>query len=228
MGLIYQGVHKPIVQQILQCFDVDTFVETGTYEGETAHWASQYFKNVYTIEKSISLRENAKNRFKNVNNIDFLCGDSRDVLVEISPKLTSPTLFWLDAHWSLGETYGEDDECALLGELDVILTMNQDHFVLVDDARLFFSPPPHPLSPNYWPHITQILNLIEQAGRYYTVILDDVIVMCPNEAKPIMVEFYQNYVTEQWESIKGTQSPPWVWQCVSTWMRKFRSFVRKH
>lgn len=201
MGVSYPGIHKPIVAQILKYFTVDTFVETGTFEGSTAYWASQYFRRVFTIESSVLLWESAKKKYRKTRNITFLFGDSRDILVKLSSEINSSTVFWLDAHWSGGDTYGENDECALLGELEAILAMPQSHFILVDDARLFMAPPPRPHSPNFWPDIAEVLAVVGKTSRYYTVILDDVIVISPIEAKPLMMAFYQDYVTEQWKKI---------------------------
>ncbi len=197
MGINYPGVHKPIVEQIRKQFYIETFVETGTFEGTTAYWASQHFQKVFTIENSLTLWEAAKKKFYKVHNINFLFGDSRDILTKLSRKIDSPTIFWLDAHWSGGDTYGRNDECALMDELKAILDMPHNHFVLVDDARLFLAPPPHPHAPDYWPEIAEVLNLIGMDSRYYTVILDDVIVIAPIEAKSVMTTFYQSYVTEQ-------------------------------
>lgn len=199
MGLKYAGVPKTLVEEFLNHFTVKYFVETGTYLGETAAWASQRFEKVFTIEKSFDLWNSNRKKFEHMGNIDFLFGDSREQLHEITAQLESTTMFWLDAHWSGGNTYGKNDECALLDELRAINEMQQDKFILVDDARLFMFPPPHPYSPVYWPNISDVLELLDRS-IYYTVIVDDVIVAIPVYAKQTMLELYQDYSTQSWEA----------------------------
>jgi hypothetical protein len=200
MGLIYPGVHKPIVHQIKILFNVDVFVETGTYNGDTAVWASKYFKNVFTIERSRPIWQKTHEKYKHLKNINFLFGDSAEIINKISPLLDKPTIFWLDAHYSEGITYGKNDECALLRELDAILTIKGNYFILIDDARLFLSPPPHPHIAIQWPDFSQILSKFEKKSAHYAVVIDDVIIICPNSAKPVLMDFFQDYSTQQWEN----------------------------
>ncbi len=69
-------------------------------------------------------------------------------------------LFGLYAHWSGGETYGEDDECPLLDELEIIFGYDKNYAILIDDARLFLAPPPHPHNIQAWPSLTDILRIL--------------------------------------------------------------------
>jgi len=198
MGLVYPGIPKLLIDEILRNFSIKYFIETGTYLGETAVWASQRFEKVFTIERSDELWKTTKNKFGHIKNIDFLLGDSREKIIEIKRQLNSTALFWLDAHWSMGNTYGEGDECALIDELKSINEINQNKFILIDDARLFLFPPPHPYSILYWPNLAEVFELLPNS-KYYSVIIDDVIVAIPVFAKPIMVKFYQDYSTHLWE-----------------------------
>ena len=52
------------------------------------------------------------------SNITLLRGDTRDDLQLLLSDIDN--VFWLDANWSGGETYREQDECPLLKELDII------------------------------------------------------------------------------------------------------------
>jgi len=52
MGLINMGVPREFTMFLKDAFKSNVFIETGTYYGETALWASQYFKKVHTIELS--------------------------------------------------------------------------------------------------------------------------------------------------------------------------------
>jgi hypothetical protein len=198
MGQVYSGIPESIVNRLLQNYSITTFVETGTYRGTTTVWASRNFNKVYTIEKSEDLWKAAKSKFSELNNVNFLLGDSREIIKSLVSELNPPILFWLDAHWSGGVTYGEEDECALIGELELIKNIEGDKFIFIDDARLFLSPPPHPYSPNQWPSICDILKLLDTYGQYI-VIVNDVLISIPNYAKPRMVNYYQDLATENWE-----------------------------
>ncbi|MDR1514735.1 MAG: hypothetical protein LBS45_03495 [Synergistaceae bacterium] len=63
------------------------------------------------------------------------------VLKDVLDGKNSPMLFWLDAHWSGGDTAGENIQCPLLEELKIILDSNSSHFILIDDARLILASP---------------------------------------------------------------------------------------
>ena len=103
----------------------------------------------------------------------MLKGDTRDHLKQILTE-NDDILFWLDAHWSGGETYGEEDECPLLEELGLIFKCTEKKFiVLIDDARLFLAPPPLPHDFSKWPTIQDIIHLVP--NNFELTILNDVI-----------------------------------------------------
>jgi hypothetical protein len=52
MGLVFSGIPQEITLKLAKLANVTTFVETGTYKGETTRWAAQHFQKVFTIEKS--------------------------------------------------------------------------------------------------------------------------------------------------------------------------------
>jgi hypothetical protein len=58
---------------------------------------------------------------------------------QIVAKLDGPTLFWLDGHYSGGDTAQGDLNCPVWGELEAIFApeMKQPFVVLIDDARCF-------------------------------------------------------------------------------------------
>ncbi|GLI54160.1 hypothetical protein [Thermodesulfovibrio yellowstonii] len=119
MGLINFGVPEKETEFLKENLGFDVFVESGTYKGETAKRMSKFFKKVYTIEKSDVMYDIAKENLKGILNVTMLKGDSREHLAEILNN-NDNILFWLDAHWSGGETYGEEDECPLIEELNII------------------------------------------------------------------------------------------------------------
>ncbi|MGC9123827.1 MAG: hypothetical protein ACP5IB_07170 [Thermoplasmata archaeon] len=124
MGIVRFGI--PLEEAILlkNLLKLNCFVETGTYMGETAKKMANVFSKVYTIEKSEVFFQKASKNLSNFPNVNLICGDSREVLKEIFEK-EDDILFWLDAHWSGGETYGENDECPLIDELNIIFQKKQ-------------------------------------------------------------------------------------------------------
>lgn len=191
MGYYHPGVPEILVKEFQNHFNLTYFIETGTYLGNTANWASSQFENVVTIEASKELFFAAKNNFKDIPNIQFTLGDSAFELSSIVTSLPKPAVFWLDAHWSGGITTGVDNQCPLLKELDAINKSELEHFILIDDARFFLSPPPFPHSPNQWPNIVSIIDRLRLQHDRYIVIIEDVIVAVPEYAKSVTAEYCQ-------------------------------------
>ena len=116
-------------------------------------------------------------------------------------SLAGPAVFWLDGHWSGEKTYGQGDECPLLNEIESINRSPHEHFVFIDDARLFMSPPPRPHLPDEWPTIVQVLDVLRAGGRTpYVVVFSDVIIACPGAAKSLISEWAQTAATQLWEA----------------------------
>ncbi len=198
MGLVHFGVHAPLTLKLKELYDIKCFVETGTYMGKTSEWASQHFEQVYTIEGSEQLWLAASQKYQHVKNIRFLHGDSPQQLAKILPEIVSPTIFWLDAHWCGGQTFGQKDTtCPLIEELRVLNQSDIQHFILIDDARLFTAPPPKPHNFEAWPTIGEVITEIGRGkGNPYTIIFDDVIVSVPTYARTSLAEFYQEHVQQ--------------------------------
>ena len=66
-------------------------------------------------------------------------GDSATQLKLVLNQLSEPVLFWLDGHYSGGQTAKGVKECPILEELEAIASFkcNAGSVVLIDDARLF-------------------------------------------------------------------------------------------
>jgi hypothetical protein len=113
------------------------FVETGTYLGDTIFGMEPHFEQLYTIEIKEEFFDNAKGAYHG-NKIEFLLGDSSKVLCTLCPLLESPTLFFLDGHWSAGDTGRGSKDCPLYEELEAIMEKFLfEAVVLIDDVRLF-------------------------------------------------------------------------------------------
>ena len=200
MGLIRMGVPKDIVLLLHDKYGLKDFIESGTYYGNTAVWAASHFDSVITIEYSKALYEQTVSRYGSICNVDFVFGDSRSVLRNIAPKLTKPAMFWLDSHWCGGQSYGEDDQCPLIEEIAEINKSASAHFIFIDDARLFTSPPPLPNRVEHWPPIDKIIQRLQsRKDKYYIVIVEDVIIAVPEYAKGPVASYCQEINTKAWK-----------------------------
>ena len=183
MGLVNFGVPEKEVEFLKENMKLDILVEGGTYKGGTAKSMSKKFRKVYTIEKSDTMFEIARGNLKDTKNVTMLKGDTREHLQSILEN-NDNILYWLDAHWSGGDTYGEEDECPLIEELEIIFQYSKNHVILIDDARLFLAPPPSPHKIENWPSLTDILQALPM--NWELLEFEDVIYLFP---KKIGIEF---------------------------------------
>ncbi len=201
MGL---GNCKPLMLLLKNEYNLPTFVETGTFQGDTSVWASQHFQKVFTVEFAKHIYESTSIIYSHVKNIEFLWGHTKEQLKLVVPQLNEPALFWLDAHWMGGGTAGENDECPLLEELQIINNSECEHFILIDDARLFLSPPPSPHRIEQWPSLNEVIATLSAKTSRYTVIFEDAIVSVPERAKSVVAQFCQDANTKAWEEFSRT------------------------
>jgi hypothetical protein len=114
------------------------FVETGTFKGDMVAAVMKSFRELYSVELSQELYERARNRFAAERHVHLLQGDSSDVLGDILLRITEPSLFWLDGHFSGGNTARGSMDFPILRELELIREHKiRNHVILIDDARLF-------------------------------------------------------------------------------------------
>lgn len=113
------------------------FIETGTYKGEGIEMALEAgFKFVCSIELSDELFKEAIKKFADSDNVLILRGDSAVGIGRILDITDEPVTFWLDAHWSGGETARGEEISPLMRELDIIGEHNvKTHTIMMDDIR---------------------------------------------------------------------------------------------
>lgn len=119
-------------------FGCKIFIETGTYRGDTIYACKDYFDELFSIELSHDLFLICQERFLNYEKIHIFEGNSGVVLPDIVKSNNSkPILFWLDAHYSGGETAQGEKDTPIAQELDFILENVSSFCILIDDARCF-------------------------------------------------------------------------------------------
>lgn len=164
-------------------FSLNTFVETGTHKGNTSAWAAAHFPRVVTIEGSELWYERTKPRLEPLGNVSMMLGHSRKVLPKVVQELSGPAIFWLDAHWSGRQTAGVNEQCPLLDEIAIVNQSADDHFILIDDARLFLAPPEPPHDVNQWPDIGATVMALNASRPKYVVVFEDAIIAVPAAAR---------------------------------------------
>ena len=114
------------------------FIETGTFHGETIDACKSLFKKLYSIELSQELFKMATIKFKDTKKVTILQGDSGEVLGGVIKGIDERCLFWLDGHYSEGNTAKGSLNTPILKELTSILNHPvKNHIILIDDARCF-------------------------------------------------------------------------------------------
>lgn len=180
MGKVRFGIPRDLALKLRDAYGLRYFVETGTYKAGTACWASENFKQVWTIEgwEEFYRHNVAAHGDKNIN---FLLGDSRIRLPEVLGQIDGPALIWLDAHW-MGNSIisaGTDGECPLREEIAAIQATGRQHYILIDDAHCFQGSLPKESDRSLWPNMTQVRQML--AG-YDVRVHEDVIIAVPPAA----------------------------------------------
>jgi hypothetical protein len=192
MGYVSFSMPREIVLKFREKGGIRNFVETGTFQGGTTFWAANHFDEVFTIEIDPAISKVTASRPDRPENIQFLIGNSKDVLPKVAEKLQGRSLFWLDGHWCNVTELGKDTECPLMDELKALEKL-KDAVILIDDARAFLGPLPPPHDNTLWPRIDEIFLLLKkQFPDNLVTIADDVIYCLP----PDLISVYD----EDWIS----------------------------
>ena len=149
------------------------WIETGTYYGETTEMLARIAQKVYSIEPSFELVELAKKKFMSVDSVSILPGTSEQVLGNLlSQIIKNETLdisFWLDGHYSEGNTFLGENETPIVQELDAIsgfIPRFSEITILVDDVRCF-----RPQIPRWrsYPDLNYLVSWANEQGLFWTI-----------------------------------------------------------
>jgi hypothetical protein len=124
-----------------------TWIETGTFMGDTTALLAAEGGHVYSIEPEPDLYNKAKIRFAKNYNVNIINSPSEDAFPILLKNINGNVNFWLDGHYSGGITFQGKLDTPIQAELFEIAA-NLSHFqkvtVLVDDVRCF-----NPKEPDY-------------------------------------------------------------------------------
>ncbi len=199
------GVPKDLVIKLLMVQPTPNFVETGTFKGDTTFWAAKHFHKVITIELNSELSRQVSQRLDCPRNIEFLIGDSSELMSRVVDQLEGSAVFWLDGHYSGPGTAGVSNECPILAELKALRSAINP-IILIDDARCFLGPPPPPHNPEHWVSIDRLFAYIFSLfPEHTTTIHDDVIISVPNKLKQILDADWMDHFNERFSQAIPTK-----------------------
>ncbi len=121
-----------LFKELVEHFEIDTIVETGTFRGFTTGLLAGMFPNlkIYTCEiNNINYLKARKNLAK-YKNVTIFKGTSPKFLAYLldNKKIGNKTLFYLDAHWL--------DDWPLEEEMKTISTRLNQAVVIIDDFKV--------------------------------------------------------------------------------------------
>jgi hypothetical protein len=138
-------IKQAAIRSYAQRFGITTFIESGTFHGDMVEAMRKQFDRLYSIELSDELYARAKLRFSGKRNVEIIRGDSGVELGKLVERIDGPILFWLDGHYSAGETARGPKDTPIFAELSHIYRTGwKDHVVIIDDARCFGREPDYP------------------------------------------------------------------------------------
>ncbi|CAJ1335041.1 unnamed protein product [Effrenium voratum] len=134
-----QQIFEECERKDFSCRGFSHFIETGTFLGQTVIALSQHFRELHTIELSPQCFEAAKLfAWKASRSIHFHLGQSTEILKKLLPKISGPSVLYLDAHWSGSVTAGLEQEVPLMDELHLICELLPHAcLIIIDDLDLF-------------------------------------------------------------------------------------------
>lgn len=167
------AVKRRLLRHYAKAHGLKVFIETGTFKGDTLAAMAAEGMRAISVELSDTLFQRAQTRFAGRNGIELHHGDSGEVLPKIVASLTEPALFWLDGHYSEGETAHGALASPINGELAAIFDHPvKGHVILIDDAHEF-------IGQGGYPELGRFLTSIADDGRYRALVHSNVIVLEP-------------------------------------------------
>lgn len=109
-------------------FNINTVIETGSFEGDTTVFLAKNFEKVFSIEMLKINHEITINKLNSSNlNANVILGKSEDLLKEVITKnhIDNSTIFFLDAHWW--------ENCPLQQELEIIAECKIKPIIVIHD-----------------------------------------------------------------------------------------------
>lgn len=175
-GVAPHVIKMMAVKSYLRKYVINEFVETGTHLGETLGYIAESGVRCSSIELSQEFYTAACKRFHGRKNVSLMQGDSGQKLPILLAELTTSALFWLDGHYSAGNTACAGIASPISIELKAILNHSvKQHVILIDDAHCFNGM-------DGYPYLGDLLLEILNNGNYTAEVSIDIIRLIPRVA----------------------------------------------
>lgn len=133
-----------VKEQVFKKYNLQNsiWIETGTFRGTSTIFLSKIADKVFTLEPVLEFYEDVTTRLKNLKNVTFINKSSEEGFEEVIKTIPNNTnvCFWLDGHYSEGNTFLGEKHSPVEYELKIIknhLNRLKNVRILVDDFRLF-------------------------------------------------------------------------------------------
>ncbi|QQR89111.1 MAG: hypothetical protein IPJ88_12930 [Myxococcales bacterium] len=151
-------------------------VETGTFRGVTTKRCAPHFEKIFTIELDPTLAAESRRYLSVFDHVKVIEGDANEEVTKLlhERQIESPAVFFLDGHFSGGQTaHGDLAEPALVVLEELAKHLDCVAGIIIDDFREFGVAPG-------WPEKWKLIRLCEEKfaseGFKLSVHLDQVIV----------------------------------------------------
>lgn len=150
-----------------------TWIESGTYMGDTTFFLSKHAQKIITIEPQDKYAQDARFRFIDLDKVTVVQGLSENVMGSIisslEPEMQNDVSFWLDGHFSADETFKGPIDTPIVAELEAIaenFSKFQKITVLVDDIRCFGS---NNMNYSDYPSLDFLVDWARTHNLYWTI-----------------------------------------------------------
>lgn len=147
----------------------DTWIETGTFYGDTTNFLAGLAKRVYSIEPEPHLANLATKRFAKRDNVSIIQGLSEECFGEVLDHVHGSLSVWLDGHFSSGVTFQGPVDTPIRQELDALAQRIENLEIVavcIDDVRCF---DPNNLRYSGYPSRSWLVEWADSLGLIWTI-----------------------------------------------------------
>ena len=160
-----------VITHLAKQHNISVFVETGTHLGFMIGAVKSHFDILYTVELNENFYKKAIQKFSGDSKIHMLFGDSAEVLPLLVPNIAHPCIYWLDAHFSGGDTAYGNIRTPICSEVETIAKhANKNDVLLIDNIECFKG---QKRQREDYPSIEEVKEVLQEGQPEWTVFVKD-------------------------------------------------------